>query len=760
MNDGWSLPMHAVGMLTAFGVAVASRSVWPFLIGASLSFAGAIASSWRRWTPTGGWGPANALTALRLLLLLGALALYPYLWRWLLVASLLFSLALDAIDGLLARRTGCASEFGAHFDNEVDAMFVLTVGYLVWQANSAGAWVLVPGLLRYAFVICLVLFPSRAEVPRSRFGRTAFLVTASLMLVALAAEGAAAALAAAIATLVTCTSFARSFVSAYPGWTATLRRAASPTFFFLLAWTWLDLVVNVRFPTPEPTGWYLLPSLDVTVLLAGLALLGLAGKRAHWGLRAVLVVALLVVRGLRLGDGVTGLYFGQLFNLYADIPLVPELVRYAHSTVAAWKFYAGAIAALGAVGFFIFATYWALTFSATFFLRRRNVIVFAGLVLPFALTSVFVDHDPRYNQRYAGVFGASAVPRIRREAEFLFNVFDHRANGMQAIASAQERLKRTPAHLQRLHHANLYLFFVESYGATAMNRPPMAAKLLPVLRAMESDLSSQNFTTASGLMESATYGGMSWLAHATFLTGVRTTNQLQYDLLGVGRPRSLARVVHDAGYRTVLVAPNTNRASRVADFYDFDATFNNWNFDYAGPPFAWASMPDQYVLDFARRHIVDHATGPLFVTYVLVSSHAPWSIIPTLVPDWSAIGDGTIYNNYPLKRASTNWPDFSNATEPYVASIIYDMDVLRSYVTNFVKDDALIIILGDHQPVSELTENSSSWAVPVHVMSRDPALVAPFLRRGYVPGMVPGSSSSPMEAFLFDFLYDFSGGAS
>jgi phosphatidylglycerophosphate synthase len=753
--------MHAVGMLTAFGVAVVSRSVWPFVIGASLSFAGAIASSWRRWTPTGAWGPANAVTALRLLLLLGALALHPYLWRWLLVASLLLSLALDAIDGLLARRAGCASEFGAHFDNEADAMFVLVAGYLVWQGNGTGAWVLVPGLLRYAFVICLVLFPSRADVPRSRFGRTAFLVTASLLLVALAAEGTLAVIAAAVATIVTCTSFAHSFVAVYPAIrTRPLARGAGSIFLFLLAWTWLNLLVNVRYPTPEPTGWYFLPSLDVTVVLAALALIGLAGMRAHWVLRTLLVVALVVVRGLRLGDGVTGLYFGQLFNLYADIPLVPELVRFAHSTVAAWKFYGGALAALAAVGLLIFATYWAVTFSATFFMRRRNFIIFAGLALPFALTSVFVDHDPRYNQRYAGVFGASAVPRIQREAEFLFNVFDHRANGMRAIASAQERLKNTPDHLQRLHHANLYLFFVESYGATAMNRPPMAAKLLPVLHSMESDLASQHFTTASGLMDSATYGGMSWLAHSTFFTGVRTTNQLQYDLLGVGHPRTLARVVHDAGYRTVLVAPNTNRASHVADFYDFDATFNSWNFDYAGPPFAWASMPDQYVLDFARRNIIDHSTGPLFMTYVLVSSHAPWSTIPTIVPDWSAVGDGTIYNNHPLKRAITNWPDFSNATEPYVASIIYDMDVLRSYVTNFVKDDALIIILGDHQPVSELTENSSSWAVPVHVMSRDPTLVAPFLGRGYVPGMVPGSSSAPMESFLFDFLNDFSGGAS
>jgi hypothetical protein len=88
------------------------------------------------------------------------------------------------------------------------------------------------------------------------------------------------------------------------------------------------------------------------------------------------------------------------------------------------------------------------------------------------------------------------------------------------------------------------------------------------------------------------------------------------------------------------------------------------------------------------------------------------------------------------------------------------MDVLHSYMANFVKDDSLVIILGDHQPVSELTENSSSWAVPVHVLSRDPDLVAPFVARGYAHGMVPGQTTGSMESFLLDFLADYSGGSS
>jgi hypothetical protein len=266
------------------------------------------------------------------------------------------------------------------------------------------------------------------------------------------------------------------------------------------------------------------------------------------------------------------------------------------------------------------------------------------------------------------------------------------------------------------------------------------------MRAMDAALSDSGFATASARLDSSTYGGMSWLAHATLLTGIRTSDQLQYDLLGVERPRTLATIAHEAGYRTVLVAPNTHRLSPGSDFYDFDTTLDHRSFDYAGPAFAWASMPDQYVLDFVRRRIIDAKTSPLFLTYVLVSSHAPWSHIPTMVSDWSRIGNGFIYESHPRRRANTNWPDFGNAKEPYLTSILYD--------------GALVIVLGDHQPVTEITANSSSWSVPIHVLSRDRALVAPFLARGYTPGMIPGQTHLPMEDFLPELVRDFSQGAS
>ncbi|MGK5741050.1 CDP-alcohol phosphatidyltransferase family protein [Micromonospora sp. URMC 103] len=68
----------------------------------------------------------------------------------LLVTLAAVALALDAVDGRVARRTGTASALGARFDMEVDAFLLLVLSARV--APAAGAWVLAIGGMRYAFV--------------------------------------------------------------------------------------------------------------------------------------------------------------------------------------------------------------------------------------------------------------------------------------------------------------------------------------------------------------------------------------------------------------------------------------------------------------------------------------------------------------------------------------------------------------------------------------------------------------------------------
>jgi phosphatidylglycerophosphate synthase len=60
--------------------------------------------------------------------------------------------ALDGVDGWLARRSSLASEFGARYDMETDALLLMVLAAIAWRWDRAGVWVLACGLMRYAFV--------------------------------------------------------------------------------------------------------------------------------------------------------------------------------------------------------------------------------------------------------------------------------------------------------------------------------------------------------------------------------------------------------------------------------------------------------------------------------------------------------------------------------------------------------------------------------------------------------------------------------
>lgn len=78
-------------------------------------------------------------------------------------------LALDGVDGRLARRQGFTSAFGARFDLEVDALLVLALAGLALGLGKAGPFVLAAGLMRYAFVAAGRLLPRlRRPLPPSR----------------------------------------------------------------------------------------------------------------------------------------------------------------------------------------------------------------------------------------------------------------------------------------------------------------------------------------------------------------------------------------------------------------------------------------------------------------------------------------------------------------------------------------------------------------------------------------------------------------
>ncbi|WBB50676.1 CDP-alcohol phosphatidyltransferase family protein [Verrucosispora sp. WMMA2044] len=104
----------------------------------------------------------------------------------LLVAMTAVALALDAVDGKVARRTGTTSALGARFDMEVDSFLVLMLSLHV--APSVGAWVLAIGLMRYVFLVAGWLLPwVNAQLPH-RYWRKVVAAVQGVMLAVAAAQ--------------------------------------------------------------------------------------------------------------------------------------------------------------------------------------------------------------------------------------------------------------------------------------------------------------------------------------------------------------------------------------------------------------------------------------------------------------------------------------------------------------------------------------------------------------------------------------------
>jgi phosphatidylglycerophosphate synthase len=130
--------------------------------------------------PFASFGPANQVSTTRAALatLVCALAFEPPAPR---VAGLAAAVAvaatlLDGLDGRLARQSGMSSAFGARFDLEIDALLIMALAVVAWRHDKAGAWVLLSGLMRYAFVAASWVWPWLDRPLRPSFRRQAVCV--------------------------------------------------------------------------------------------------------------------------------------------------------------------------------------------------------------------------------------------------------------------------------------------------------------------------------------------------------------------------------------------------------------------------------------------------------------------------------------------------------------------------------------------------------------------------------------------------------
>ncbi len=522
------------------------------------------------------------------------------------------------------------------------------------------------------------------------------------------------------------------------------------------ALVFLNAVLNLDAAIPgRPWESFLQPSPEFLALAVGMSLPGLRGVRFRPALYAPVAGAVIFIGLFRLADTLVPLVFNRPFNLYMDTLRLPDVVRFGRMLLSPVVF----VSVLAGVALALSGMAWGvlrclnIMHTGIAAAGRKPVLacLAAGAIAAGAGSALRPDEAPAWMR-------PAALPRLAEEVRAILDLDGIRRRDQAAIAAAIERSRNTPANLKALGRTPVFLFVVESYGQTAFSDPGHAARVAPVVRGVEAELRAAGFGMCSAYLGSPTFGGSSWLAHGTLASGVRLESQIRHDLLLGSGLTPLAEHFNRAGYRTVRAMPATLWPSPAGEFYRFQRTYNAADFAYRGPEFAWAPMPDQFVLSRIYRQEIQAATDPLLVEFILVSSHAAFDFQAPYVAEWERLGDGSLFHSLPAVTFPGAWSHPPTLTEAYSAAIVYEFTVLSAFIRQFLTSDELVIIMGDHQPCAPVAGTGASWSVPVHVISRNPDAIGKFLRRGYTDGLIPVQAPPHpgMEVFFWNFLEDFS----
>ena len=331
------------------------------------------------------------------------------------------------------------------------------------------------------------------------------------------------------------------------------------------------------------------------------------------------------------------------------------------------------------------------------------------------------------------------VQLAKEQAEQFRLTLIERKSFAAELAAAPDSYEGTIGLLGKLAGKDVLLTFIESYGMSALVDPQWGAVVRPRLHDMANRLAATGLHMATGKLLSPTVGGQSWYAHGTLISGLWLDTQLRYDLLMASGRETLVDDFRRAGHGTAALMPAITTAWPVGARLGYDQVFTKPDISYAGPPFFWVTMPDQFTLSFLQHTVRTSAAGrPLFAEAALVSSHIPWTpIVPML--DWDSVGDGAVFAPYEAQGHPPEelWIDPDKLREDYPKSLAYSLDAVTGFAERYLDNGSLLIVLGDHEPAPWVTGEDVTREVPVHVITRDRKLLEPFLAWGFQPGAVP-----------------------
>ena len=323
-----------------------------------------------------------------------------------------------------------------------------------------------------------------------------------------------------------------------------------------------------------------------------------------------------------------------------------------------------------------------------------------------------------------------------------------------AVVTSREA---TQSDLQRVRGADVYLVFVESYGAVSYDRRDVMDRIAPSRARFDADVRESGRQVVSAFVDSPTFGGSSWLAHVTLMTGVEARDEDTNVLLMSQQRDTLVTTFARQGYRTVALMPGLTKQWPEGAFYRFDHVYDTAQIAYAGPRFGWWTVPDQFAL--ARLDLMERqqrpddasadAGGTRFVFFPTTSTHAPFGPTAPYQPDWARVASDDPYSEAEVKAAQARTPNYEDLGPSYAHAVSYAYSSIGGYLRQHADRDLVMVMLGDHQPASAVSGEGASWDVPVHVIASRPELLDRLRAHGFHDGMTPPRRAiGPMHKLL------------
>ena len=518
----------------------------------------------------------------------------------------------------------------------------------------------------------------------------------------------------------------------------------------VLAFALALLNVSLTFVNVWPT-----PAVRLTGALsieAAVCVMGLVAARRFFGapsralLRVLGALWVVLVAG-RYADVTARSLYGRDINLYWDLRHMPDVGAMLAFVAEPWL-----VAAVVAGAILL------------------PVLVYAPL--RWALGCVSDATNDPWARRALGAVAACAlvfgvaqrldarVPELPRVAEPVTPVYVRQARQLayEMSGAGVRALAPAPAirsNLSRVDGADVFVIFIESYGAVSWERPAFVDALAASRARLDADIRDTGRRVVSARVESTTFGGESWLAHISLLSGTEVRDEDTNVRLMAQDRDTMVTAFSKHGYRTVAVMPGLQRSWPEGGFYRFDEIYDTSRLAYQGPPFGWWDITDQFALaKLDALSITPRPRAPVFVFFPTISTHTPFTPTPPYQPDWTRILTTTPYDQEELDRAWSQPPDWLNLGPGYAQSLDYVHAALGGYLRLRADRDFVMVLVGDHQPPAMVSGDGASWDVPVHVIASRSAVLERLLARGFSPGLSPPAPNVGKIHELLPILLD------